>query len=132
MQLEVSDTGVGMDEAVKARIFDPFFTTKFTGRGLGLAAVQGIVRATRRRPSVSTVRRGKGTTFVVLLPASDRRTAVPKVAAGPVRPSVPRGTVVLIVDDEPTVRALSENVLARVGIRVLAGGERTRGRRSVP
>ena len=81
--LEVRDAGCGMDDATKARIFDPFFSTKFTGRGLGLAAVAGIVRGHKGAVLVTTAP-GQGACFTVLLPAAgDRAPRAQRAEQGP-------------------------------------------------
>lgn len=71
VNLQVHDTGLGMSQETVNRVLDPFFTTKFTGRGLGLAAVLGIVRGHRGAIKIYSTP-GQGTTFKVLLPASEQ------------------------------------------------------------
>jgi PAS domain S-box-containing protein len=118
--IEVRDTGCGMDAATRERIFDPFFTTKFQGRGLGLAAVAGIVRAHRGGIELTTAP-GAGSTFRVLLPAMLSRVAV----SAPVAPGSEdlrgQGTV-LFVDDEQGVRDFAKRALIRHGYDVLLAG----------
>ncbi len=112
--LEVTDTGCGMDEHTKARIFDPFFTTKFTGRGLGLAAVMGIIRAHRASISVRTAP-GSGSTFAVVFPAS---TTVAAGAPAEQRVELRGYGNILVVDDEELVRSMAKFTLERCGYSV--------------
>ena len=117
--LEVEDTGCGMDNEVRQRLFDPFFTTKFTGRGLGMAAVIGIVRGHRGYIDV-TSRVNNGTKITVLFPAAmDTATPSGKVSTETSVRVQDADHTVLVVDDEPAVRAVAARVLDRAGYRTL-------------
>jgi two-component system cell cycle sensor histidine kinase/response regulator CckA len=125
--LAVSDTGVGMDEEVKAHLFEPFFTTKEKGKGtgLGLATVFGIVKQNQGHIWVYS-EPGRGTTFKIYLP----RAGMPRVVEGAQTPSdrpteaaappVRGSETLLLVEDESEVRELVRDILLAQGYRVLA------------
>jgi two-component system cell cycle sensor histidine kinase/response regulator CckA len=115
--LDVIDTGGGMDAATIGRIFEPFFTTKFTGRGLGLAAVMGIIRGHHGRLQV-TSEVGKGTVFSIFLPS------VAGHAEGLPAPTVHRAAAakratVLVVDDDAAARSITTDILQRHAFTVI-------------
>jgi CheY-like chemotaxis protein len=118
--LAITDTGVGMDGATLARVFDPFFTTKEPGKGtgLGLSTVFGIVKQSGGDVKVASVL-GAGTTFTVSLPAASAE--IVEAPSAPSPGALSNGTeTILLVDDEPAVRAIAQRILERAGYTVLA------------
>ncbi|MDD2581024.1 MAG: transporter substrate-binding domain-containing protein [Desulfuromonadaceae bacterium] len=118
--LEIADSGCGMDRGTMAKLFDPFFTTKFTGRGLGMAAVLGIVRGHRGAIKLYS-EPGKGTTFKILLPASGRPA---EIFNGNLLTNEWHGSgTVLLVDDEETVRGIGTEMLKELGFTTVTAND---------
>lgn len=115
--LEVEDTGPGMTPEVQARIFEPFFTTKFTGQGLGLAAVSGVVKSHRGQILVRSAP-GEGTCFRLAFPVV-AGGAAPAPAPEPEKAERKAGGLVLLVDDEALIREVGAEMLEAVGFRVV-------------
>jgi two-component system cell cycle sensor histidine kinase/response regulator CckA len=126
IQLEVTDNGAGMDPQMVAKIFDPFFSTKFMGRGLGLAAVSGIVRTHKGAITVISSA-GEGSTFRVYFPVMAARPTE-KVRAPRSRKDLCGSGTILIVDDEPGVLITARRTLETFGYTVL---EATNGMRAL-
>ena len=125
VSVKVSDTGVGMNKEVLERIFDPFFTTKVRGRGLGLAAVFGLIRRHKGALFVESAE-GVGTTFHVLLPWVEQLKVTQKKSDPIVAREFESGTV-LIVDDEEVVRNVTRQMLETSGFEVLTAASGREG-----
>lgn len=122
--LEVRDSGCGIAPETISHIFEPFFTTKFVGRGLGLAAVIGIVHGHKGGIRVSS-QVGVGTTFELFFPVVAAPPRSPTASAPPIPVQAPvqaRGTV-LVVDDDEMVREFAATILASVGYQVVSAGD---------
>jgi two-component system, cell cycle sensor histidine kinase and response regulator CckA len=122
--LEIADSGCGMDKKTMDRLFDPFFTTKFTGRGLGMAAVLGIVRGHKGAIKVYS-ELNRGTTFKILLPASSKPVEVFNGTS--LHDDWQGSGIVLLVDDEETVRGIGTEMLRELGFAVITAADGREG-----
>src|SRR5690349_911101 len=128
--MTVSDTGIGMDPATRARMFEPFFTTKGPGKGtgLGLATVYGIVKQSGGYIAV-TSEPGRGTTFQIYLPAETDSAPAASEGADGTDATAAGSETILLVEDEVPVRALARRVLEQSGYRVLEAADGLEGAR---
>jgi len=120
--LEVSDNGSGMGPEILAKIFDPFFSTKFTGRGLGMAAVLGIIRANQGAIRVESSP-GDGTTVRVYLPTSGESSEGAKQLLEGEKAQGNEPATVMVVDDDDAIRDLCREMLEQVGFEVVTAAD---------
>jgi len=125
--VEVADNGSGMEQAQLEKVFDPFYTTKFTGRGLGLAVVLGIVRSHKGAIQVQS-KPGQGTSFKVLMPASPESVLRLEARDADLLDWRTSGTV-LVVDDEPAIRTVTKRILSRIGMKAVLARDGKEGAR---
>ncbi len=123
--IQVKDNGVGMDTDTMDRIFEPFFSTKFTGRGLGLSAVIGIVRSHRGSMLIDSFP-GEGSTFSILLPALGSEYSRP-LASNDSKTLLNGSGTVLVVDDEASVRQVARDMLNHFGFKVIVAASGLEG-----
>jgi PAS domain S-box-containing protein len=122
--LAVTDRGSGISDEVRSRMFDPFYSTKFTGRGLGLAAVLGIVRAHRGALSVESAV-GQGTRVCTYWPAPVE--VVPSVSSTGITEMETQTATAIVIDDEMFVREVTASALEELGLRPVLAGDGSNG-----
>jgi two-component system cell cycle sensor histidine kinase/response regulator CckA len=125
VKVTVSDTGAGIDPEARERVFEPFFSTKGAGRGMGLAAASGIVRAHRGWLGVDGTST-QGTSFALLLPEAQKSISRQTVETSKSQPAPPARKV-LLVDDEPAVRLVTGRMLSELGHQVVTADSGRRG-----